>query len=441
MKKLMMGIGRELITPPVGGHLYGYNPDIISQSVNDDLSVTAFYFEQGSVKALMLSITVCEINTCLCTSIREMLQEKTGVPKENIMLCATHTHSAPNVAGTQGWGDVDTEYCDNIFVPKILLAAEKALANMTSVKMRVAEGDSLVGVNRRQMFEDGHIDFGQNPDGPFNKKMTVLSFEDESGKCVANMVHYGCHGTCAGANKEITRDWSGIMIDALENRSGGVTAFFNGTVGDAGPRISNGKTTGNINHVRELGQVAAKDVLEIYGTLGKSEIPVLSAGSDIVKIPLKIRESTKVCERMYEKYKNERINLGALIKGYLENVMRLNAEEKACQEYFEIGQQTVVLGNVVFSGIPFEMFAETGMDVDDGVLNRDVCCVSCCNGFEGYFAPENELCMGGYEVEMFLYGRPQQFCENADRCLSAGMSENINVLLKNGGKRYVQNGK
>ncbi len=428
MKKLMLGVGREIITPAVGGHLYGYNPDVISKSINDDLTVTALYFEQDKVRTLMFSITVCEINTVLCDTIRCLLEEKTGVPKENIMLCATHTHSAPNVAGTEGWGDLDTEYCDSIFVPKILLAAEKALGNITCVKMRAAAGDSLVGVNRRQMFENGHIDFGQNPDGPFNKKMTVLSFEDENGKCVANMVHYGCHGTCAGVNTEITRDWSGIMTDALEKQSGAVTAFFNGTVGDAGPRISNGKTTGNINYVRELGQVAAKDVLEIYGRLGNAVTPTLDAGSDILKIPLKPRESTEVCKEMYGKYKNETVNLGAWIKGYLENVMRLNAGGKEPNEYFEISQQTVILGKVAFAGIPFEIFAKTGAYVDRAVRNKDVCCVSCCNGFEGYFAPQDELRLGGYEVEMFLYGRPQQFCDNADRYLSKGMSDAVNKL-------------
>lgn len=429
MKKLMLGVGREIITPAVGGHLYGYNPDIISESVNDDLSVTAFYFEQDEKKALMLSICVCEINTALCDKIRQLLEEKTGVNRENIMLCAIHTHSAPNVAGTEGWGDIDREYCDEIFVPKILKAAEKAVAETVSAKMRSAFGDSLVGVNRRQLFANNMVDMGQNPWGPFNKKMTVLSFEDESGKCVANMIHYGCHGTAAGENKEITRDWSGIMVDALERKSGGVTAFFNGTIGDAGPRISNGKTVGNLSYVKELGDVAARDVLEIYEKISDSETPSFYIGSNILKIPVKPRESTEECEKMYEKYKNETSNLGALIKDYLEKVMKLNSENAEQKDCFEISQQTVVLGDIVFTGIPFEIFAETGFRIDEAVKDKNVCCVSCCNGFEGYFATENELCRGGYEVKMFMYGRPQRFYDDADWYLFKGMSDEVNSLF------------
>lgn len=429
MKQLMLGVAREIITPAVGGHLYGYNPDIISESVNDDLTVTAFFFEQNGKKALMLSICVCEINTDLCDKIRQLLEQKTGVNRENIMLCAIHTHSAPNVAGTEGWGDIDEEYCENIFVPKILKAAESAVSETVSVKMRSAFGDSLAGVNRRQLFANNRVDFGQNPWGPFNKKMTVLSFEDEKEKCVANMVHYGCHGTAAGINHEITRDWSGIMVDALEKKSGGVTAFFNGTVGDAGPRISNGKTTGDISYVKELGEIAARDVLAIYDRMGELETPVLCVCSNILKIPVKPRESTENCEEKYEKYKNERTNLGALIKDYLEKVMKLNAENAEQKACFEISQQTVILGDCVFTGIPFEIFAETGFRIDEAVKNKNVCCVSCCNGFEGYFATQNELCRGGYEVEMFMYGRPQQFFDNADWYLFKDMTDAVNLLL------------
>ena len=127
MEKLCLGVGREIITPPVGSNLYGYSPDIISKSINDDLQATAFFFAQGEKRALMISITVCEIQTKLCNDIRKLLEEKTGIPSENIMLCATHTHSGPNVAGSVGWGEIDKEYCDLIFVPEIVNATLKAV--------------------------------------------------------------------------------------------------------------------------------------------------------------------------------------------------------------------------------------------------------------------------------------------------------------------------
>ena len=115
--------------------------------------------------------------------------------------------------------------------------------------MGLAVGDSSIGVNRRQLNSQNKIMLGQNPWGPYDPKMTVISFADEDGIVVANIVHYGMHGTCAGKNHEISRDWSGVMIDEVERVSGAVTAFFNGAEGDVGPRLTNKKTTGDITYV------------------------------------------------------------------------------------------------------------------------------------------------------------------------------------------------
>lgn len=432
MDKLCLGVGREIITPPIGGQLYGYSPDIISKSTNDDLQATAFYFKQGDKKALMISITVCEVQTKLCDDIRVLLEEKTGVPEENIMLCATHTHSGPNVAGSVGWGDIDKEYCDTILIPKLVSASISAVKNPVSVRMAVAVGESEVGVNRRQLLFDNRVDFGQNPWGCINKKMTVISFADENDKKIATIIHYGCHGTSAGPNTEITRDWSGIMTDAIEEISGAPCAFFNGTMGDIGPRISNGKTTGDITYVKELGEVAKRDAIRIYSDLHEYKNAELFVGTSNVEIPLKDRISKEKCLEMYEDYKNETENIGGMIKAHLETVMELENAGVEPQKSFEINQTTVSVGCVVFTGIPFEMFSETGLRVDEAVSDRNVLCVSNTNGFEGYFVTEDAICRGGYEVEMFLYGRPQQFCDNADFELMKQMTETIEKLFAEG---------
>ena len=229
MDKLTLGVGREIITPDIGGQLYGYRPDIFSTSVEDDLTATAFYFEKSNVKALMVSVTVCLVHSSLSDKILDNISQKTNIPKSNIILSCTHTHSGPNTAGSFGWGSIDKEYCDKIFIPKILSSCEKAIENKKDVTMYASKGKSYVGINRRELvFDSNTATFGQNKWGPFNPDMTILSFKDNSDNTVANIIQYGCHGTSAGANTEITRDWSGIMTDKIEKESGAITAFFNG---------------------------------------------------------------------------------------------------------------------------------------------------------------------------------------------------------------------
>ena len=151
MDTLFFGAAREVITPPIGGQLYGYNPDIHSTEVADDLTATAFYFAQNDTKALMITATVCLIQTELAGRILDGVSELTGVPRSAILLSATHTHSGPNVAGSYGWGSIDSTYCDEIFIPKVLCAARKAVQNAVPATMKVAQGKSDVGINRRQL--------------------------------------------------------------------------------------------------------------------------------------------------------------------------------------------------------------------------------------------------------------------------------------------------
>ena len=162
MEKFYLGVAREIITPEIGGQLYGYRPDIFSKIVNDNLNVTAFYFEQGETKALMISAEVCLIQTEFAEKLLQSLEEKFGISKKCIMLNATHTHSGPNTAGETGWGDIDTAYCEGIFVPMIFEAVAEAIESRRPVKMAVSQGESLVGVNRCEISkETGKIIFGQ----------------------------------------------------------------------------------------------------------------------------------------------------------------------------------------------------------------------------------------------------------------------------------------
>ena len=54
MDKLYLGVAREIITPEIGGQLYGYSADVFSESIADDLTVTAYYFKQGNKEALII---------------------------------------------------------------------------------------------------------------------------------------------------------------------------------------------------------------------------------------------------------------------------------------------------------------------------------------------------------------------------------------------------
>ena len=119
-EKLYLGVSKTIITPEVGGNLMGYKPDLYSTSINDDLTATVFALEQGTTKALMITVTLCVIGFDINEEIVTLLSEKFDIPKYNIMLCATHTHSGPITKFQPGWGEIDRKYIDEIMIPGIL---------------------------------------------------------------------------------------------------------------------------------------------------------------------------------------------------------------------------------------------------------------------------------------------------------------------------------
>ena len=430
MSVLNLGVAREVITPEIGCQLYGYSPDVFSKSVEDDLTATAFYFKQGETEALMVSLTLCSVRTEFCNELIAEVEKRFGISKKNCIINATHTHSGPNITGDTGWGDVDRKYYDEIFVPAIFTVIEKAIANLQPVTMSWSRGKSDVGINRRELSKVGnHVNLGQNPWGPYNPYMTILTFNGEDGRCVANIVHYGCHGTSAGRNNEITRDWSGHMIDALEAVSGGITAFFNGPEGDVGPRLSNGKTTGDISYVHELGKVAAADVLRI--NIEKNDCDAtLDVYSADVNIPLKPLMDLDEAKTVYERVKDQTINAMGMVRSQLEDIFKMYENGDKGDECVTFSQTLVKLGDFVFASFPYELYSEIGMRIDTFFENETILSLSNTNGSEGYFCTEDSLCRGGYETTMFKYGRAQQYVENADFEMIKETVKNIKALLK-----------
>lgn len=415
-QKLYLGVATEKITPEVGTALYGYVPDWFSTSVNDDLTATVFYFHQVETQALIVSLTVAEMNYQLNQQILSDIEKEFHIPKQCCILHCTHTHSAPNLHGEVGWGDVDWKYCNSIFMPALKQAIKRATEKTVPVTMAITQGKSKVGINRRQLTAQNYIALGQNPWGPYDPRMTVISFKDEEERVVANMIHYGCHGTASGRNREITRDWPGVMTDALQEISGGVTAFFNGPEGDVGPRMNNGGTVGHsrVKDALELGAVAASDAVQIYQQPKAFSTPTLATSQKDIHLPIKERVDREYAREQYEKYKDQTINLAGATADYYRSVLE-SYENGYVEEKSRSFPQTVIrIGEMAFVSFPYELFSVIGMRVAQESPVPYTLSLSNANGALGYFATQDQLCLGGYEIEMFKTANVQPFADDAD---------------------------
>ena len=417
---LQVGAARRVITPAIGTCLYGYRPDWKSESVHDDLHVTALALRENTQCTLLLSVEVGDMHTSLCSETIAAIARETNVSASHILLCSTHTHSAPNVSGMEGWGEIDRPYFDGILLPAAVEAAKEAVASLRDATVSVGTTQSMVGINRRQIHPNGDVGLGQNPFGCFDPEMTCVCFRDTDGKGILNLLHYGCHGTAAGLNREITRDWSGIMIDRVERESGTLTAFWNGAIGDVGPRLTNGATTGNIHFVEELGGVAAADGVRAWKACGGAHSERLRILCGTVRLPYRALPTVEDVRRILAELgdEGERINLDRLnYDHYKQLEALLESGQTDHPTHFAFPVCLVQVGDVLFVPFPYEIFSEITLRLRTYLPVRHVLCLSCVNGYNGYFPSQDQICRGGYEVDVFCVGSVYTLPDNADQLL------------------------
>jgi hypothetical protein len=95
--KLRAGCSKVNITPPVGVKLIGsYGKP--SDSILDELYAKALVLNDGKTTLAIVSVDLLYSPLEEITNpVRDIIKEKTGIPAQNVLVCATHTHSGPEV--------------------------------------------------------------------------------------------------------------------------------------------------------------------------------------------------------------------------------------------------------------------------------------------------------------------------------------------------------
>ncbi len=442
-KQFKIGVDSQIITPPLGTLLYGYVAKRPATSVHDDLRVSAIAIEQGDLRGIMISADIASVTKKLVDTIRQPISKATGIPEENISMVATHTHSAPAINGRGAWGSTNEEYLADILIPKTIEAAINAASNMQEVLLGIGTTESTVGVNRRELAEDGSIILGQNPFGVFDKTMTVLAFKGLDGKSVANLIHYGCHGTASGRALAISRDWPGQMVDRMEKETGATTIFFNSAIGDAGPRLSNYRTVGDLDinveeelpdedlsYLEEVSSLAAIDAMRAYRSIKEYREVSFDMIKGTVHLPYK---TPPTLEEAKEQYNNLHLNVNwhagvqSLKVQALEEIIRMHENNEQFETETEFAQIIYVFNSAIFVPFPFEMFSEIALRLRQHSPFEHTLCMSNANNYYAYLPTQDQLSRGGYEVDSFfnMGGSAHKLVDNTDDIIIA---ENLRII-------------
>src|SRR5204862_7710685 len=127
--RLRAGAFAQDVTPthfPVS--VNGGMSDRKATAAQDPLHARCLVLDDGTTKLALVVVDSCMIPRELIDAAKALAAQKTGIPAANMLVSATHTHSAPTVAGVFQ-SDPDAGYAKYL-TGKIAEGIEKAHANL-----------------------------------------------------------------------------------------------------------------------------------------------------------------------------------------------------------------------------------------------------------------------------------------------------------------------
>jgi len=216
---LRVGAGKVDVTPSDGELPKN------SHGVLDRLYARAIVLDNGLASAALITVDAGAIPDAVWQAVTRQIETELGIPTANVLLTATHTHSAGGQRGP--------EYPRKI-VESVRLAKEK----LVPARVGYGTGTSYINVNRQIIDPSTHRWWeGPNREGPSDKTVAVLKFERLSGEPIAVYYNYAVHAVIAGQLDQVSADIPGAASSYVEDSFDGriVALWSSGAAGDQNP--------------------------------------------------------------------------------------------------------------------------------------------------------------------------------------------------------------
>jgi neutral ceramidase len=322
------------------------------------------------------------------------VEQATGIPFDNILINATHTHHAPTTVTVHGYQreEAFTRQVGDKIVEAAITANRRLIPAMFC--FRLGE-ESSVGKNSRLLLGDGTIYWTGNrddtvrPTGPFDPELPVLAFRRDDGSLDAVLFNHSTH--TIGTQKPGVRSPSfyGLAAQALEKEKGGTFLFFEGASG----------STHNLDILATEAtlriQQAVERALETAQPRSVARVRGLRK-----EITVKVRHFDEPAEeRAVTAYCTKRIKDPVWAKSTIETfrAMRKLLAPKQGQER-KTWVQVVLIGDVAIVGVSGEFFTVLGQEIKRRSPFRYTYVFELANDYVGYIPDERGFDRGGYQV-------------------------------------------
>ncbi len=406
--KNFIGFGRRDISPKEPQPLAGYGncerrmPD---QILLDPLYTTCIAFsDEADSTVLIFTMDLIHHGDRSINAIREAIEKQLGIPGNRVMLQGTHTHSAPDLWGSQM--ECMSRYLDQV-VEASVEAAKEALADRSEAEIYYGSVETyhLNFVKHYQhTTPEGEVkyfgdNFGVNTIDETTRHITEVDPTMHllkivrSGKKDIIMANWRAHATLTGGLKkpEVSADFPGAFREAMEEKLDCLFAFHQGAAGNLNPssRIPSELRT---RDYKLHGQYLAEHALE-----GLQNMKKLAGGPVAIKQHImmgkvdhsedyRIEDAKKVVDVWvktsdYAAVKEVAAPLG-IRSPYKATAIcrRFNGPQE-----LDLELNTITVGDeLAFITAPNELFDTISVMVEEGSAYPHTLTLGYCNAYRGY---------------------------------------------------------
>jgi hypothetical protein len=215
------GAAMRIITPdpllPVSG---GVGEPQATTEKRGELTARAMVFSDGTTTIAVVGIDVLGFPSVLGDRVRKLVPR---LPAENILIGATHTHSAPDCYGfplPSGKFTGDLNFMQSV-CEKAAEAVNEAIDKLQPATLKTAVDKAAEG-----------IAYNYYAPQLYDRRMGVIQTVGADGTVIGTLVNYAIHPEVLGSDVGIiSPDCIGPMYDQIEQKLGGVAVFMNSAQG------------------------------------------------------------------------------------------------------------------------------------------------------------------------------------------------------------------
>lgn len=237
------------ITPTKMLYLSGYGQNRISSSVADRLEINIILIKNKGTNLCFVSADLLFLSEKFC----QIAWDNLKIPKRNIFLGATHTHSAPNIdPSKENLGRVDQQYCDSV-----LDSFKKGIALLQNQKFQEGTleftSTHLLGsvsrrkkaiIFRKNILPHYGLQMYPNPSAEIDNIANILIIKDLKKRLKGVLWQFPCHPVAFPDESAISSDYPGHVRSALRKKHGNISVlFYQGFSGDIRPFCSDKSTS------------------------------------------------------------------------------------------------------------------------------------------------------------------------------------------------------